>query len=82
MLRAVIKVGESNSRKKRVTLKRSIKHLYPKEVNANDTESESQEMMENPARSRKLLLETVTIRNPFAPERTGGPDVKQPFEVN
>lgn len=62
---AVIKVGESNSRKKRVSLKRSIKHLYPKGINANDTESESQEMMENPAR---LLLETVTIRNPFSPE--------------
>ena len=35
---AVIKVGESNSSRKGVTLKRSIKHLYPIEVKADDTE--------------------------------------------
>ena len=53
---AIIKVGESNSSRKAVTLKRSIKHLYPIEVKANDTESESDEMLENPTRSKKLLL--------------------------
>ena len=53
---AIIKVGESNSSRKGVTLKRSIKHLYPIEIKANDTESESDEMLENPTRSKKLLL--------------------------
>ena len=78
----VIKVGESNSSRKKVTLKRNIKQLYPIEVKADDTESESDEMLGNPARSKEVLLETATMRNPQALEKTGGTDVKQPFEVN
>ena len=50
---AVIKVGESASSKRGVTLKRSTKHLYPIEVKA-DTELESDEMLENPARSKEV----------------------------
>ena len=77
---AVIKVGESASSKRGVTLKRSTKHLYPIEVKA-DTELESDDMLGILQDPRKLLLEATT-RNPLALERTGGPDIKQPFEVN
>lgn len=36
---AVIRVGESGPNKRAVILRRSIKHLYPMEVNANEVES-------------------------------------------
>ena len=45
---AVIKVGESGPNKRGVILRRSIRHLYPIEVKANEAESkESDDREEN-----------------------------------
>ena len=64
---AVIKVGESNSSRKGVTLKRSIKHLYPIEVKADDKESESDETLENFERSKEDTSRNRDNPEPIAP---------------
>ena len=54
-----------------MTLKRSIEHLYPIEVKANDTESESDEMLENPTRSKEVNcdhLEPIDSREDRRPQ--------------
>ena len=79
---AVFKVGQSNSSRMGVTIKRSIKHLYPIEVKADDTKMNLMRGWRILQDQRKLHLETITVWNPLALEKTGGPDVKQPFELN
>ena len=74
-------MGESTSSKRGVTLKRSTKHLYPIEVKAEDTELESNEMLENSARSKEVTSRSDNLE-PIGPREDRRPDVKQPFEVN
>ena len=71
---AVIKVGESSdSNRKGVTLRRSIRHLYPIEVKADDTESESDEMLEKPVSPEDVTSRSHDNSEPNTPKEYGRP---------
>ena len=65
---AVIKVGESDSNRKGVTLRRSIRHLYPIEVKADNTESESDEMLEKPVSPEDVTSRSHDNSEPNTPK--------------
>ena len=65
---AVIKVGESDSNRKGVTLRRSIRHLYPIEVKADNTESDSDEMLEKPVSPEDVTSRSHDNSEPNTPK--------------
>ena len=56
-----------------MTLERSIEHLYPIEVKATDTDSASDEILENPTRSKEVTSENCDHPEPIGPREDRRP---------
>ena len=69
---SVIKVGESNSSKKGVILTETSSISTPQRLGPMIQSRSLMRCLKILQNHRKLLLETVKIRNPLALERTGG----------
>ena len=62
---AVIMVGESGPNQHGVVLRRSIKHLYPTEVQANKVESNDQDENLKISTNLRVFVEDHNVKQPF-----------------